>query len=49
MRVIRKCVGKLDKYNRGTVKHIDFTYRDHVVVWVEYAKVCLAYLAVNCY
>jgi len=44
MFVIRKSVGIFDKYNNGKVKHIDFTYCDHIVVWVEYVTKSVAYL-----
>ncbi len=45
MQRIRKTVGILDKYNGGKVRHIDFTYQDHIVVWVEYKTKCVSYLA----
>ena len=45
MRIIRKTVGRADKYNKGRVVYIDFTYSDYIVVWVEYKTKCVAYLA----
>lgn len=42
---IRKTVGWLDKYNKGVVRYIDFTYCDRIIVWVEYKTHCKAYLA----
>lgn len=44
MRCIRTPVGIYDKYNCGKVVYIDFTYQDHIVVWVQYKTVCKAYL-----
>ncbi len=43
MRNMKKVVGVFDKFNRGTVKHIDFTYPDCIVVWVEYQTKSIAY------
>lgn len=45
MRIMRKIVGVYDKYNRGKVVHIDFTYIDHIVVWVQYKTKTVAFLA----
>ena len=42
---IRKPVGIFDKYHKGRVKHIDFTYADYIVVWVEFKTKCKAYIA----
>jgi len=42
-RRIRQAVGYLDRYRRGRVKYIDFTYLDESVVWVEYKTKCVAY------
>ena len=42
---IARPIGIYDRYNHGKVVHIDFTYVDRIVVWVEYAKVCRAYHA----
>lgn len=44
MRMIRQTVGISDKYNRGKVVFIDFTYQDYVIVWVEYKAKCVGYL-----
>lgn len=44
MQIIRKSVGILDRYNKGVVRHIDFTYPDYIVVWVEYKTKSVAYL-----
>jgi len=46
MNTIRQIVGIWDKYNRGRVVYIDFTYIDCIIVWVEYANICRAYRAV---
>ena len=43
MQRMKKIVGILDTYNRGKVKHIDFTYADCIVVWVEFKNLCRAY------
>lgn len=45
MNIIRKTVGWLDRYGCGVVKYIDFTYCDHIIVWVEYKTCCKAFLA----
>ena len=45
MRKIKKTIGVCDKYNKGKVVHIDFTYQDHVIVWVQYKVKSVAYLA----
>ncbi len=42
---IKAPVGILDNYNRGKIVHIDFTYCDYIIVWVEYNKLCRAYLS----
>ena len=44
MRKIRQGVGVSDKYNQGKVVFIDFTYLDHIVVWIEYKTKCVGYL-----
>ena len=44
MRKIRKTVGIFDSYGQGKVTHIDFTYSDHIIVWVTYEKMSKAYL-----
>lgn len=43
-RIMRKTIGLFDKYNHGKVIHIDFTYQDHIVIWIEYRTCCKAYL-----
>jgi len=43
MKAIKKPIGVLDKYGKGEVKYIDFTYIDHIIIWVEYKKVCKAF------
>ncbi len=43
--VITRPIGVCDKYNRGKVVHIDSTYRDWVIIWVQYKRYCKAYLA----
>ena len=44
MRTIIKTVGVFDRYRHGRVAHIDFTYNDHIVVWVQYKRITKAYL-----
>jgi len=44
MKTMRKVVGILDKYGKGKVTHIDFTYIDHTIVWVTYKTKSIAYL-----
>ena len=44
---IRKTVGLFDRYHKGKVKHIDFTYADHIIVWVQFKTKSKAYLASN--
>ena len=46
MNTIRQIVGIGDRYNRGRVVYIDFTYIDHTIVWVQYTNICRAYRAV---
>lgn len=45
MKRIERPIGICDKYNRGKVVYIDFTYVDRIIVWIQYAKVCRAYHA----
>lgn len=44
MEIMKKVVGIYDKYNRGKVVHIDFTYCDCIIAWVQYKNLCKAYL-----
>jgi len=44
MKHIRQTIGLYDKYNQGKIVHIDFTYQDHIVVWVQYKTHCKSYL-----
>ena len=44
MKRIKTVVGILDRYNRGKVVYIDFTYVDHTVVWVQYKTKAVGYL-----
>ena len=41
--VQRGIIAPGDKYNHGKVVHIDFTYCDYVIVWVQYKRYCKAY------
>lgn len=43
MKTIAQPVGISDRYNRGKVVYIDFTYRDCIIVWVQYKNLCRAY------
>jgi hypothetical protein len=45
MKTIKMTVGISDRYNRGKVVFIDFTYSDWIVVWIEYKTKCVGYLA----
>ena len=45
MKTIRSPIGVCDKYNHGKVVHIDFTYCDYIIVWVQYKNLCRAYRA----
>ena len=44
MKTITQPVGIYDKYNHGKVVHIDFTYCDHIIVWVQYKTKTVSYL-----
>lgn len=44
MRTIKGAIGNGDKYHCGRVVHIDFTYVDHIVVWVQFKLKTVAYL-----
>lgn len=44
MKHIKMIVGVSDNYNKGRVVHIDFTYADHIVVWVQYKTRTISYL-----
>jgi len=44
MRHINKNVGVGDKYGKGKVAFIDFTYLDILFVWVTYKTVTKAFL-----
>ena len=44
MKCIKTVVGILDRYNRGKVVYIDFTYIDHIVVWIQYKTKTISYL-----
>lgn len=44
MRKITQPVGIYDKYNHGEVVHIDFTYSDHIIVWIQYKTKTVSYL-----
>ena len=41
---INKGVGMFDRYGKGIVRYIDFTYYDYIVVWVEFKTKCKAFL-----
>ena len=47
MRHILSPVGIGGRWNKGRVVYIDFTYNDHIVVWVQYKRITRAYLCVN--
>ncbi len=47
MKTIKKPVGIFDRYNHGKVVHIDFTYCDCIIVWVQYKTHCRAYRTIG--
>lgn len=47
MRTIRRTIGNGDKYHRGRVVHIDFTYVNHLIVWVQFKTKTVAYLYIE--
>lgn len=44
MRIIKQPVGILDKYNKGKVVYIDFTYQDYIIIWIQYKTKTVSYL-----
>ena len=41
---MRKVVGRWDRYRRGRVVYLDFTYVDCPIVWVQYKMKCVGYI-----
>jgi len=44
MRIIRQPIGIFDRYSKGKVVNIDFTYQDHIIVWIQYKTKTVAHL-----
>lgn len=44
MKYTKTSIGIFDSYNNGRVVHIDFTYCDHIIIWVQYKTKTISYL-----